>query len=149
MNAEMAYWGAAHGFIEMVQGGVTTVVDMYPYPESTARAASEVGIRAVVTHEVADDPAPVRKFVEQWRKNPLVIPALALHAPYSTTPDQVRRAAQLSKEMDLLVSMHVAEMDYELAELKEKYNQTPIEYLDSTGRAGPEVHRRALHLPDG
>jgi 5-methylthioadenosine/S-adenosylhomocysteine deaminase len=149
MNAEMAYWGASHGFIEMVQGGVTTVVDMYPYPESTARAASEVGIRAVVTHEVADDPAPVRKFVEEWRKSRTVIPALALHAPYSTTPDQVRRAAQLSKELDLLVSMHVAEMDYELAELKEKYNQTPIEYLDSLGVLGPKfIAAHCIFLTD-
>ncbi len=149
MNAEMAYWGASHGFIEMIQGGVTTVVDMYPYPDSTARAASEVGIRAVVTHEVADDPAPVRKFVETWRKNPIVIPALALHAPYSTTPDQVRRAAQLSKELDLLVSMHVAEMDYELAELREKYNQTPIEYLDSLGVLGPKfIAAHCIFLTD-
>jgi cytosine/adenosine deaminase-related metal-dependent hydrolase len=149
MNAEMAYWGASHGFIEMVEGGVTTVVDMYPYPESTARTASEVNIRAVVTHEVADDPAPVRKFIEEWRKSRTVIPALALHAPYSTTPDQVRLAAKLSKELDVLVSMHVAEMDYELAELKEKYNQTPIEYLDSLGILGPKfIAAHCIFLTD-
>lgn len=149
MNAGMAYWGATHGFIEMVQGGVTTVVDMYPYPQSTARAASEVGIRAVVTHEVGDDPAPVHQFVEAWRGHPLVIPALALHAPYSTTPAQVRRAAQLSKELGLLVSMHVAEMDYELAELKEKYGQTPVEYLDSLGVLSPRfIAAHCIFLTD-
>jgi cytosine/adenosine deaminase-related metal-dependent hydrolase len=132
-----------------VQGGVTTVVDMYPYPDATARAASEVGIRAIVTHEVTDDPAPVRKFVETWRRHPLVIPALALHAPYSTTPDQVRRAAALSKELNLLVSMHVAEMDFELAELQEKYQQTPIEYLDSLGVLGPRfIAAHCIFLTD-
>jgi 5-methylthioadenosine/S-adenosylhomocysteine deaminase len=149
MNAEMAYWGASHGFIEMVQGGVTTVVDMYPYPESTARAASEVGIRAVVTTEVKDDDAPPRRFVETWRASPTVIPGLALHAPYSTTPDQVRRAARLAKELDVPVSMHVAEMDYELAELRQKYDQTPVEYLDSLGVLGPKfIAAHCIFLTD-
>lgn len=149
MNAEMAYWGASHGFIEMVQGGVTTVVDMYPYPESTARAATEVGIRAVVTKEVKDDDAPTRQFVETWRASPTVIPGLALHAPYSTTPDQVRRAARLSKELDVPVSMHVAEMDYELAELRQKYDQTPVEYLDSLGVLGPKfIAAHCIFLTD-
>lgn len=149
MNAEMAYWGASHGFIEMVQGGVTTVVDMYPYPESTARAASEVGIRAVVTTEVKDDDDTPRRFVAAWRASPTVIPGLALHAPYSTTPDQVRRAARLAKELDVPVSMHVAEMDYELAELRQKYDQTPIEYLDSLGVLGPKfIAAHCIFLTD-
>lgn len=149
MNAEMAYWGASHGFIEMVQGGVTTVVDMYPFPQSTARAAAEVGIRAVVTFAVGDEDGPARAFVDDWRHSPTVIPGLALHAPYSTTPDQVRRTARLARELGVVVSMHVAEMDYELAELREKYGQTPVEYLDSLGLLAPRfVAAHGIFLTD-
>jgi cytosine/adenosine deaminase-related metal-dependent hydrolase len=40
-------------------------------------------------------------------------------------------------------------MDYELAELKEKYNQTPIEYLDSLGILGPKfIAAHCIFLTD-
>jgi 5-methylthioadenosine/S-adenosylhomocysteine deaminase len=137
VDADLVYWGALHGLVEMVEGGVTTFVDSYPHPESTARAAQKIGIRGVITYGVTDDLAPARKFAEAHRNDPLIIPAIGLHSPYGNTADQIRQAAALSKELDLRVSMHVTEMDYELAELKEKYNQTPVEYLHSLGLLSP------------
>lgn len=139
VNADLVYWGAMHGLVEMVEGGVTTFVDSYPHPESTARAAKEVGIRGVVTYGVKDDLAPARKFAEEYRGDPLIIPAIGLHSPYDNTAEQIKQAALLSKELDLRVSMHVSEMDFELEQLRKKYNQTPIEYLNSLGLLSPRL----------
>jgi len=139
VNADLVYWGALHGLVEMVEGGVTTFVDMYPHPESTARAAQKIGIRGVITYDVKDDLAPVRQFVATWRNDPLIIPALGLHSPYGASAEQIRQAALLSKELDLRVSMHVAEMDFELEELQKKYGQTPVEYLNSLGLLSPRL----------
>jgi len=151
VDADLVYWGALHGLVEMVEGGVTTFVDSYPHPESTTRAAQNIGIRGVITYGVRDDDlAPVRKFAEAHRNDPLIIPAIGLHSPYGNTAEQIRQAAALSRELDLRVSMHVSEMDYEVAELKEKYNQTPVEYLHSLGLLSPRfLAAHCIFLTDG
>jgi len=137
LDDDLVYWGSVHGLIEMVEGGVTTLVDSYPFPEATTRAAREIGIRAVILYGVKDDLAPARKFAETYKDDPVIIPAIGLHSPYGNTAEQIREAAKLSKELNLRISMHVAEMDFEIDELRKKYNQTPVEYLDSLGLLSP------------
>lgn len=150
VDADLVYWGALHGLVEMVEGGVTTFVDSYPHPESTARAARKIGIRGVITYGVKDDVAPARTFAEAYRDDPLIIPAIGLHSPYGNTAEQIRQAAALSEELNLRVSMHVAEMDYELEELRQKYNQTPVEYLHSLGLLSPRfLAAHCIFLTDG
>jgi 5-methylthioadenosine/S-adenosylhomocysteine deaminase len=39
VDREVVYWGALHGFVEMVGGGVTTFADMYYFEDEVARAA--------------------------------------------------------------------------------------------------------------
>ena len=38
IDRELVYWGALLGFIEMVEGGTTTAVDMYYFEDEVARA---------------------------------------------------------------------------------------------------------------
>lgn len=137
VDAELVYWGSLHGMIEMIEGGVTSLVDSYPFPESTTRAARELGMRAFIAYPMKDDFAPFRAYVESLRGDPLITPVVGLHSPYAETPQLIRAAAKLADELGLLSTMHVAEMDFELKELREKYQQTPIEYLDSLGLLGP------------
>ena len=144
IDRELVYWGALHGFIEMVEGGVTTAVDMYYFEDEVARAAKQIGIRGVLGESVLNFPAPdspepygglayARKFAAAYRDDPLITPALAPHAPYSLDADHLREVAKLSAELDLPVLMHVAEMTDEIATLRKERNQTPVEYLDSLG----------------
>jgi cytosine/adenosine deaminase-related metal-dependent hydrolase len=137
VDAELVYWGSLHGMIEMIEGGVTSLVDSYPFPESTTRAAQELGMRAFIAYPMKDDFAPFRAYVESLRGDALITPVVGLHSPYAETPERIRAAAKLADELGLLSTMHVAEMDFELKELREKHQQTPIEYLDSLGLLGP------------
>ncbi len=145
VDRELVYWGALHGFIEMVEGGVTTAVDMYYFEDEVARAAKQIGIRGVLGQSILnfptpDSPAPygglayAKKFAAAYRDDPLITPALAPHAPYSLDAEHLRQVAQLSAELDLPVLMHVAEMQAdEIAMLRKEHNLTPVEYLDSLG----------------
>jgi 5-methylthioadenosine/S-adenosylhomocysteine deaminase len=133
VDADLVHWGSLHSMVEMIEGGVTTLVDSYPHPEAAAQAAQEIGMRAVIPYGVKDDLEAEKAFAAKFRDDPLVIPALGLHSPYGATREQILATAKISAETGLRVTMHVAEMDYELKELREKYNQTPIEYLDSLG----------------
>src|SRR5579862_3755036 len=55
LDAESAYWAAAASYLESVKSGVTTVNDMYRRLPDLARAAVDIGIRAVLSNDVALD----------------------------------------------------------------------------------------------
>jgi cytosine/adenosine deaminase-related metal-dependent hydrolase len=144
VDRELVYWGALHGIIEMIEGGVTTMVNMYYFEEEVARAAKRAGMRGVLGQTVINFPAPdssepygglarVREFAAAYRGDPLITPAIAPHAPYTVDREHLLKVAALSAELDLPVLMHVAEMTEEMTSLRKDYNMTPIEYLDSVG----------------
>jgi 5-methylthioadenosine/S-adenosylhomocysteine deaminase len=150
INRELVYWGALHGFIEMVEGGVTTCADMYYFEDEVARAAKKIGIRGILGESILNFPAPdapepygglayAKKFAADWKDDPLITPALAPHAPYSLDADHLRLVAQTSAELNLPVLMHVAEMTDEVATIRKEHNQTVIEYLDSLGLLTPRL----------
>lgn len=149
VDADLVYWGSLHGMVEMIEGGVTSLVDSYPFPESTTRAAQEIGMRAFIAYGVKDDLEPFRRYAASVRDDPLITAVVGLHSPYAATADQIRAAAKLSEELNLLSTMHVSEMDFELKELREKFNQTPIEYLDSLGLLSPRfIAAHCIFLTD-
>ena len=55
IDPEAVYWGALLSYAESISFGVTTVNDMYRHIDSMAKAADEIGIRAVLSNVVADD----------------------------------------------------------------------------------------------
>lgn len=144
VNRELVYWGALHGIIEMIEGGVTTFVDMYYFEDEVARAARQIGMRGVLGQTIVNFPAPdapepygglpyALTFAAAFRDDPLITPALAPHAPYSLDAAHLRRIARESAEHNLPVLIHLAEMTDEVATLRRDHNQTPVEYLDSLG----------------
>jgi len=150
VDRELVYWGALHGFVEMIEGGVTTAVDMYYFEDEVARAAKLVGIRGVLGQSILNFPTPdspvpygglayAKKFAADWANDPLITPALAPHAPYSLDAEHLRLVAKASAELNLPVLIHVAEMTDEISTLRRERNQTPVEYLDSLGLLTPRL----------
>lgn len=144
VNRELVYWGGLHGIVEMVEGGVTTMANMYYFEEEIARAARAVGMRGVLGQTVINFPAPdapepyggitlAKKFAADFRNDPLITPAIAPHAPYTVDAEHLKLVAQESAALNLPVLMHVAEMTEEITSLRKDYNMTPVEYLDSVG----------------
>ena len=144
IDRELVYWGGLHGMIEMIEGGVTTFVDMYYFEDEVARGAKKIGLRGVLGETVVNFPAPdapepyggiayAKKFAAAYRDDPLITPALAPHAPYSLDADHLRLIAHESEVLGLPVLMHVAEMTEEIAGLRKDHNMTPVEFLDSVG----------------
>ena len=54
LDDDAAYWAALASYTESIRCGVTTVNDMYRRLDALAAAAEEVGIRAVLSNDVAD-----------------------------------------------------------------------------------------------
>jgi len=144
VDREVVYWGTLHGALEMVEGGVTTFVDMYYFEDEAARAAKKIGLRGVLGETILNFPAPgtkepyggfelAKKFVADFRGDPLITPAFAQHAPYTLDAAHLKLIADETAKLDVPVLMHVAEMTDEVETLRKERHQTPIEFLDSVG----------------
>ena len=54
LSEEDAHALSSLGMYELLRAGCTTVVDFYRYPSACARAAAELGLRAVIAGRVHD-----------------------------------------------------------------------------------------------
>ena len=144
VDEKLTYIGAKYGIAEMLLGGVTTFCDMYYFEDEVAKASKELNIRGVLLETVVDFISPdsdkefggidySKDFIKKWKNDDLIKVGLAPHAPYTNTSESLKECFKVSKENNTLMSMHVAEMDYELDECIKKYNMTPVEYLNSLG----------------
>ena len=154
INRDDVQLGAELGIVEMLRGGVTTFVDMYWYEEAVADAARKLGIRAVLSPCFVDArmeafeedlPATVAKAKECDRLSVMIAP----HAPYSCSEANMRRAAQLSEEYGLPITIHLAETHDEERQIREGYGCTPVELIDRYGllKEGT-IAAHCVHLSD-
>jgi len=130
---------------EMIRGGTTTFVDMYFYPDTIAEVVQDCGLRAIIASPSIDFPSPGFKgwedsfkaaveFVIRWKdKNERITPAFAPHAPYTVSPFHLKEVADKAKELGVPVSMHIAEAPSEVADIRERYNNTPVKHVAEQG----------------
>ena len=144
VDKELTYIGAKYAISEMLLGGVTTFCDMYYFEDEVAKAAKELNMRGIVCETIVDFPSPdsekpyggidyAKDFIKKWKDDDLIIPGVAPHAIYTNNDESLKSAYNLSKKYNIPFTMHVAEMDYEVSMCKEKYNLTPVGYLDKLG----------------
>ena len=129
---------------EMLRNGITTFVDMYFYEDAVAQSVKESGIRAVLCTGILDFPTPGAKtpdeglqkteeFIKQYKKDENVFPAVGPHAPYTCSPETLKKAFQLSEKYDTLYHIHVSETQFEVNDIKERYGSTPVKHLKQVG----------------
>src|SRR5512133_3887717 len=93
VSPEFVELGTSIACAELIRSGVTTFNDMYYFEEHVARATAAAGMRAVCGQTVMKFPAPdaesyedsfamARDFIQRWKDHPLIVPAVAPHAPY-------------------------------------------------------------------
>ena len=138
MGYQEVYDGARLGILEMLMGGTTTFVDMYPYEEAVAEAAESAGIRAVVS------PCPMdfrmEHFENDWRQvqkrfsdSPLVTMWMGPHAIYTLSGEHLQRSISLSKELGVGSHVHLAETQTEQDNCMTQHGMSPTEYFEKEG----------------
>ena len=138
MGYQEVYDGARLGILEMLMGGTTTFVDMYPYEEVVAEAAESAGIRALVS------PCPMdfrmEHFENDWRQvqrrfsdSPLVTMWMGPHAIYTLSGEHLQRSISLSKELGVGSHVHLAETQTEQDNCMAQHGVSPTEYLEKEG----------------
>lgn len=140
LTADDIYLGARLGIAEMLLGGTTTFVDMYWYADRIAEAVVESGMRAVVCPTFFDanyenfEREAVRE-IERYdgAEGGRVRVRIAPHAPYSCSPDHIRRALSLCAKYGVGVHVHLSETQAETETIRREYGKTPTEYLRDLG----------------
>src|SRR5580692_5055528 len=132
VTEEFVLWGARLGVLEMLRGGITTYVDMYYFEDVVAQVTKEAGMRGVLGETVVDFPAPdnktaaaafayTQKFIDRWKGDPLITPAVAPHSIYTVSTDNLKAAAALARRNGVPILIHVAEAPFESAQSRAKH----------------------------
>jgi 5-methylthioadenosine/S-adenosylhomocysteine deaminase len=160
VSKDFVYDGAVLACHEMLLGGTTLFNDMYFFPESTARAASALGIRASLGIIVIDIPSAygtgpddyLRKGTalrDTYREDGTISFTLAPHAPYTVSDPVFEQVVTLADELQLPVHVHVHETAFEVEDAVRLHGSRPLQRLESLGLLTPglmAVH--AVHLED-
>jgi 5-methylthioadenosine/S-adenosylhomocysteine deaminase len=137
--------GTRLGLAEMIRGGTTTYCDMYYFEDAIADETKKAGMRGVLGETVIDFPAPDNKtwdsalayterFINKWKNDPLIVPAVAPHAPYTVSPEHLLQARDLSNRTKAPLLIHLAEANTETQTIQQRHNgQRPIEFVEKIG----------------
>ena len=143
---------------EMLSGGITCFNDMYFYPQATAAAASQVGMRANLGLVVLEFPSAyandaddyLQKGVDahdSWRNNPLITSSIAPHAPYTVSNQTFQKVITYAEQLGLNIHTHLHETREEIAQSEEQYGLRPLQRIAEFGLLGPNlVAAHCVHL---
>ncbi len=144
VSYEFVKEGTEIAVYEMLRNGITAFVDMYFYENAVADVINKVGMRGILSTGILDFPTPGAKtpeeglkkteeFIKEHKNSEYVYPAVGPHAPYTCSPETLKKAMDLSEKYDVLYHIHISETEFEVQTVKEKYGKTPVEHLNSIG----------------
>jgi 5-methylthioadenosine/S-adenosylhomocysteine deaminase len=155
VNPEFVLAGTRLAALEMLKSGTVCFNDMYFYPEVTARAAAEAGMRAVAGMILVDFPTGYADGPEQYlskglalhdryRGHSLIRTAFAPHAPYSVSDEPLARVRTLADELEVPVHIHLHETGEEITQALRDHGERPLRRLERLGLVGPSLV--AVHM---
>jgi 5-methylthioadenosine/S-adenosylhomocysteine deaminase len=144
VTPEFVRLGTLLACAEQIRSGVTTFNDMYFFEDAIAQATADAGMRAVCGQSIMKYPAPdapsfedslamAREFIKKWKGHPLIVPAVAPHAPYSTTPEILRTCANLAREFDVPLHIHISETAFEVETMRNEQGMPVVPYVKKQG----------------
>ena len=123
--------------LEYLASGTTAAFDMYFFPEASAAAFSEAGMRLTFCGSISGTAKDVDRLNDQFRKfrhfHPLVSYRLGFHAEYTSDESLHRAVAELAQAEKEPVFTHISETKKEHEECIARHGASPAQYLDSLG----------------
>jgi 5-methylthioadenosine/S-adenosylhomocysteine deaminase len=144
LDADAAYWSAAASYLESVKCGVTTVNDMYRRLPDLGRAAHDIGIRAVLSNDVAlpehnldtlQDNKDAYDAVHGLGNGRIEVYVGIEWLPLAS-PGLLRDARALADELNTGIHIHLNESLTEVENSKERFGQRPTEVAYDAGLLG-------------
>jgi len=144
LDYEAAYWAALASYSESIKCGVTTVNDMYRQLAALADAAEEIGIRAVLSNDVADaehdlDTLEDNKAAFQAKHgagNGRIEVYVGIEWLPLASEELLRDARVLADELGTGIHIHLNESLTEVENSKQRFGRRPTEVAYDAGILG-------------
>ncbi|KAH6658512.1 n-ethylammeline chlorohydrolase [Truncatella angustata] len=158
MTPETTKLAALYSYTQAVKSGTTTVNDMYRHVPSLAAAAEQIGLRAVLSNDVA---------LPEHRLDTIEDNISAFHQVDGAAGGRVkvwmgiewlpladmgllRQVAAAKRELKTGLHMHLCESRSEIADCARRYGgRSPVQAAHEAGLLGPDtVAAHCVHLTD-
>jgi 5-methylthioadenosine/S-adenosylhomocysteine deaminase len=144
VTEEFVRAGTRLGLAEMIRGGTTTYCDMYYFEDAIADETVKAGVRGVLGETIIDFPvadnktnaeamAYVERFVQKWKGNELIVPAVAPHAPYTVSEEHLKAIRAFSDRTGAPIVTHISETKREVDDSLKAKGASPVDYLSRIG----------------
>ena len=155
VSHQFVYDGASIAIAEMIKSGTTTINDMYFFPEATARAAEDAGIRANIGIIALDFPSAYAQNFEEYiskglelhakyESSPMISTMFAPHAPYTVSPEKLQKIRSLAQDKNLKLQMHIHETAFEVEQAETETGNRPLTSLNQIDFLGSNLI--AVHM---
>jgi 5-methylthioadenosine/S-adenosylhomocysteine deaminase len=160
VTPDFVLWGTRLACLEMMLSGTTTFVDMYYFEDRVAQAAKEAGMRGVLGETILRFKTPdaatpkdalrfTEKFLQQYKGDPLIVPAVAPHAIYTNNDADLQAARQLANKYGAPLLIHLSETKKENDDAMRTRGMSPTRLLDKLGVLnGPTIAAHGVWLDD-
>ena len=159
LSAEMVQVGTLLSLCEMIRSGTTSFCDMYLFAGAVAEAVEESGMRAWLGEAIYDFPSPsygelenglalTEELIARYREHPLINMTLVAHAVYTCSPALLTRVANMARQANLPLAIHLAENEEEEKSCRERYGLSPVHHLEQLGLLGPNLIAAHCVMPD-
>ncbi len=160
VTPDFVLWGTRLACLEMMLSGTTTFVDMYYFEDRVAQAAKEAGMRGVLGDTMLRFKSPdaatpqdalrfTEKFLQQYRGDALITPAVAPHAIYTNNDSDLQAARRLANKYGAPLLIHLSETKTENDDAIRTRGVSPTRLLDKLGLfAGPTIAAHGVWLDD-
>lgn len=145
LTSESVYYATLLSMAESLRFGIVSTSDMYYFMDDIAKAVEKSGAKANISRSIShfDDSDFITSYRADEMKdaymkyhnscNGRLKVDMSLHSEYTTTPKCVMQLAEYTKSIGVNMQVHISETEKEHNECKEKYNMTPVEYLNNYG----------------
>lgn len=144
LTPEKVYQSTRAAIREMRTNGIRLFADMYFFQEQVAQAAIDEAMPVVLGEGLLDFPTPssptpeealatTERLIRTYQNHPLVSVAVAPHAIYTVSRDNLMKAKELAVRYDVPFHIHVAETEKEVQDCINTHDATPIGYLAEAG----------------
>ncbi len=160
VTPDFVLWGTRLACLEMMLSGTTTFVDMYYFEDRVAQATKEAGLRGVLGETILRFKSPdaatpkdslrfTEKFMQQYKGDPLITPAVAPHAIYTNNDADLQAARQLANKYREPLVIHLSETKTENDDAQRTRGMSPTRLLDKLGVFnGPTIAAHGVWLDD-
>ena len=157
LTLEQIYDASIISFKEMIATGTTTVNDMYFMEEEIIKAAKEIGVRLQTTRSLMDLLGvedgkkrinEIKDLLIKYPNDEFITINAGLHGLYTSSKPYAKECINFSKENNIPLHMHFCENAKEVSDIKESYNELPIDFIKENLKNTKSILAHCVKLTD-